>query len=136
MKTMQPETIAILRAIVRNPSGLADLREINEDARRIVINLQTHKYVTAQIHGKNENRTYEATPAGERKLKSIDSVPGQMPAPRQHFARELYAGMGQTTLRPGAMLAYELCSLVDGKQVERRRPMIIGGAHQGRIHER
>lgn len=126
-------TKAVLREIIAQ-DGEATIDHLEEfvdaRARAVVANLQAHKLIDSvkQHHA----RTYHATVKGARIASTFDKPMGNMPAPKSRISTGCYVGGPPSFVRDGAMHAYDLPSVSNGKQIERVRPLIMSSSVQGR----
>jgi DNA-binding PadR family transcriptional regulator len=71
---------------------------------------------------------YSLTAKGARKLSAIDAGSGAIAGARQAVSAGPWKPKAWTPAREGSLDAYQLPTLDRGERIERRRPLIIGGA--------
>lgn len=129
---MNDLSLSVLRAVAK---GAATLAQINDrcgfNAKPYLPNLQTHKLVSSdKIEG---STMYEITYKARRFLAALSKPNGEVAGSRGPVSADTYRGETAEPARAGAMHAYTLPSLIDGVEVERRRPIIIGANAVGNL---
>lgn len=122
-------SLSILRQLVDGPKNVADIAAAlgvdEKSASRRMGSLLQHKRVERDRSG--GTTAYAITRKGLVLVCPIHQEPerGNFPEPRTPPSGEVYVPRPIAT-RPGAMDAYTLPSLVDGKKTPRARPVLMG----------